>query len=571
MDNKQRRNSVGLSISIRMLLIFFTCLLPIQVFSLIMNDRSKNTVIENINESLQAKITFTNTMLQDIIYNVLYQSVSVVDSESLVRYAALSQVQTLVDFELSMLRNQVQRQAHQIHTINPLIEKVFIYLPRTGELIDTPSEYGTPLSREDMLAMHTAFDERYLKPPIVVRENTLYLISWSYDFLHSMEESQPSILVSVAISSREILKRISTLSDYNDGFFVLRRGEFFQSTHPGINSVYDFNAFDTSDYSCFTSSLDAFEIDIEYLLPNAHITGATHYYRIMQWFIWGVTIFLFVLFTISLYRILYKPFDILNHALAAIVNGDFHLQDNLSSKGLFAPLYSQLNIVLNQLNVAIQQVVDNKLAAREAIMRQLHSKMNPHFMYNSLFTIACLCRDGDNEQAALMVERLSGLLRFIAKSEQEYCTLETELRYAEYYLDIQQVRFGNRVSIEIAEVPEKFRSNLVPRLILQPLLENIYIHGISDSLDNAIIRMDFKEVNRAHGPADNYLAIIVENSGTITDEMLEELRSQFSKRQEMDGALVNVNTRLKLFFGYMEDVCLDRSSLGGLMVTMFIY
>lgn len=143
-----------------------------------------------------------------------------------------------------------------------------------------------------------------------------------------------------------------------------------------------------------------------------------------------------------------------------------------------------ISIVTYAAMLAIGRGLDNwytaaKLRAdlNEAELRALRSQLEPHFLFNALHSIAGLVRDNRNQEAVSMIAGLSGLLRQVLDSQpQQLVPLREELDFARQYLDIQQMRFADRLSVEW-QIADDAKHLLVPHLILQPLLENAVHHG----------------------------------------------------------------------------------------------
>ncbi len=129
--------------------------------------------------------------------------------------------------------------------------------------------------------------------------------------------------------------------------------------------------------------------------------------------------------------------------------------------------------------------------AKEAELFKLRQQLQPHFLFNSLNSINALI-GSKPMQARNMVQQLSSFLRGTLKREdQKLISLGEELEYLGLYLEIEQVRFGNRLSVKI-EIPEAHLSYKLPPLILQPLLENAIKFGLYGTLDKAVISLESK-------------------------------------------------------------------------------
>jgi sensor histidine kinase YesM len=178
-----------------------------------------------------------------------------------------------------------------------------------------------------------------------------------------------------------------------------------------------------------------------------------------------------------------------------------------------------------------RQRLQADVLTREAELRALRAQVDPHFLYNSLNSISALTT-ADPAGARRMCLLLGDLLRAtLGVSAQEYIRLEDELALAERFLDIEKVRFGDRLKVE-RHVDKSTLECRVPSLILQPLVENAVTHGIAGMVDGGAIQMDFSRAN------DN-LTIAIGNP-CDPDTPPEE---------KLGVGLGNVRKRLEVMFG----------------------
>ena len=123
----------------------------------------------------------------------------------------------------------------------------------------------------------------------------------------------------------------------------------------------------------------------------------------------------------------------------------------------------------------------------EARLNALRMQLHPHFLFNTLNAITVLVRDQRFEDASRMLELLSALLRQVLQSDRaQLTTLDQELRFVEQYLEIERVRFPDRLEVRFA-IDESVRNSLVPEFILQPLIENAIRHGISKRIEKGTL------------------------------------------------------------------------------------
>lgn len=148
--------------------------------------------------------------------------------------------------------------------------------------------------------------------------------------------------------------------------------------------------------------------------------------------------------------------------------------------------------------------LEAKNLSKEAELFKLRQQLQPHFLFNSLNSISALT--GSNPgKARHMIQQLSDFLRgTLRKNEQQWNTLEEELKYLELYLDIEKVRFGHRLQTEINYNGADILSFILPSLLLQPIVENAIKFGLYDTTGEVMIKITAT-------PEDDHLQIVVEN------------------------------------------------------------
>jgi two-component system LytT family sensor kinase len=170
----------------------------------------------------------------------------------------------------------------------------------------------------------------------------------------------------------------------------------------------------------------------------------------------------------------------------------------------------------------------------QARLQALQMQLNPHFLFNTLNGVSSLMRS-DPDLADEMLERLSSLLRItLAKGKAQKVRLQEEMDVVQLYVSIQQLRFGDRVRHSIQVAPEAWDA-LVPTMILQPIVENAYVHGISTSLAEATITI------KASIEGDT-LCISIRNSGCVPGSFPDAPGKQ-------GVGIANVKARLELHYG----------------------
>lgn len=197
-----------------------------------------------------------------------------------------------------------------------------------------------------------------------------------------------------------------------------------------------------------------------------------------------------------------------------------------------------------------------KAQLARAQLESLKMQLHPHFLFNTLHTIAGLVRSNEKSSAVNMISGLSELLRHALESaDEQEVTLRNEVKIIELYLEIQQVRFSDRLTVRVDVAPETMDA-LVPNLILQPLVENAIRHGISHQNSPGLLEI---EARRQNGD----LQIMVSDNGP-------GLRPDWEAQATKGIGVVNTNERLKHLYGKNHRFELRNRESGGTTATLVI-
>ena len=204
----------------------------------------------------------------------------------------------------------------------------------------------------------------------------------------------------------------------------------------------------------------------------------------------------------------------------------------------------------------LQTMSELKIQAQQAKLQMLRYQVNPHFLFNTLASISALIRDGENTAADNMLGRMGDLLRITLKSSPvDMVTLEEELHILDMYVQIEKVRFGDRLRYR-CEADDASLPVLVPSLILQPLVENSIKHVIACSQDGG-------EINLSVRVREKRLLISLTDSGKPGDQPLIDTGQGSTKL-----GLKNVQQRLKNIYDEDHEFSKGGSETGGFEVEM---
>lgn len=237
--------------------------------------------------------------------------------------------------------------------------------------------------------------------------------------------------------------------------------------------------------------------------------------------------------------------EVLRQTLASVFpnHGVFALQESWTDAGpwLLVAVYATtlfsvaLPIKVWNINRTEKKLEQQQLRLNEARLAALSSQINPHFLFNTLNSVASLIRL-DPDQARQVVYKLSKILRRLLRQQENLTTLGEELSFIDDYLAIEMVRFGDKLRF-VKEVEPETLDLLVPSMLLQPLVENSIRHGLASKVDGGTIRVRSRRIG-------HQLQIIVEDDGVGIPE------SRLARMFEQGGiGVTNVNERLKVLYG----------------------
>ena len=220
------------------------------------------------------------------------------------------------------------------------------------------------------------------------------------------------------------------------------------------------------------------------------------------------------------------------------------------------------NIIYLFLNtVKLQTELTEKRHNQEvAELTALQLQINPHFLYNTLDSIAWMCERGKNADAVQMVHALARLFRISISRGHELIPIEKELQHAEAYLQIQKYRYKNQFTYHFT-VDESCLHCLCNKITLQPIIENAIVHGLDLMVDSGHIEITVKP------DGDDILLIVADDGiGMEPEQVAALLQNEPSDRTGI--GVKNVNDRLRIYFGADYGISIESAPYEGTTVTI---
>lgn len=272
---------------------------------------------------------------------------------------------------------------------------------------------------------------------------------------------------------------------------------------------------------------------------------------------------LFIIFV--LVRQQTRPLQLLAEKMKEVRNGNFDDQLELKGTEEIRQLTDTYNEMTESLKHYVERLMEAEKEKRNAELNALQMQINPHYMYNTLASIKWLIWQGNTSMSVEVIDSFITLLRNTISNDQEFITLEQEIKNLENYVMINRVRYGDAVQVEYY-VPLSCNGCLVPKLFLQPFVENAFFHGFPEGRKGNI--RIFVQVK------DQKLQLVIEDNGIgMGKEGLEGVRrrEKSEKKEHFTGiGINNVDDRIRMIYGEEYGVEITSRENVGTKVTLTI-
>ncbi|RCW49012.1 sensor histidine kinase [Paenibacillus prosopidis] len=559
----------------KVIIVFVAMMLPVYLINLWMNMSGVSFMKKGFSDSILSNVQFYSNQLNDQFTFVRTLQLQLINDPDLLKLSFLGgQLNGFDDYQLV---NRLRDRLFTVRDSSDYLANVGVYVNSFGRTISTQGGIAQlPNSEYSLISRYT---EQKPPQPIYYDEGRLFFIETA---------NNGSIVVYMELSSKNLEATVSNLVKlYHDSGALLVDGRQNSaiSVMTGGPILNEMKAA-IAKRGDAERSVDSYMLTANkqnYMVAQTHISalGLTLYTYMNQnevteplkrfnaWFtvLSFVSLAIVIMFSYSVNLMIHKPLKKLIRAFKNLETDNLIVSLQQHGDNEFSYLYENFDRMVLKLRHSIHENYEQQIALQHSELKQLQSQINPHFLYNSFFNIYMICRSGDLDSASTLAQKLGSYYQFITRSGREEVTLDEEYRHALDYCDIQGIRFSNRIEVEAEELPELCKPLEVPRLIIQPLVENAFEHAFESGARRGNIYMKAAFTG-------GILSISVEDDGsTMTDESLLEMQDKLdhvSQLPEKTG-LLNVCRRIQLRFGEQSGVFVSRSSLGGLKAEIRIH
>lgn len=561
------RSSSIFTKTIVLLLLFAV---PMYGISLLMNYSGSEHMREQIFESIRSRVHFYLKSLEEEMSRIDRLKMQFITDGDLLRLSVLADQMSNYDRRGAVLR--LQQKLQNVVDSSLYVREASVHIPLIDRAISS-SYYDEnmdqpkieTLARDPKGSPFVVWNSRLL-----IVQNALQQVNGTAAYLAEIELSEPKL--------RQTLVHITNETD--GGAVLIDRGRRWMLSSDGDEARHDqwtrelVREGEQKNVAiageaywltyAYSNALDAY---LAVYIPEDRFMAWKRSYRLMLWLVTAGSLLFAALFSYWNYRSIHKPLIRLVQAFRKMEKGDFRVRLEHRHEDEFRYLYDQFNATTCRLDTLISEVYEQKIRSQRSELKQLQSQINPHFLYNSFFILYRLAQRRDHDTIVRFTEHLGHYFRFLTRSDADEVALGEEYDHMNAYTEIQKIRFSRSIGTDIRPLPARAEHIEVPRLILQPLVENAFRHALEHKLSGGLLSVRFRE------EADELLIDIEDNGDRIDPEQIERLNGSLRRSGsdfDVTTGVFNVHRRLRIKFGEKAGLRFAVGEAGGLLVHMRI-
>lgn len=570
------KNRGNRSLQQKLALAFVIIIACIMLIVIVLHVRTVHIVRQMTYEKMNAQAEYYQQTFETEIHNALSLQLEFFNDRKLPFLASPASGLSAYEERDSLLN--VQERLRMTTGVTSLIEGGKLYIPGNNYCITT-----------GMISRMTAQDEEELSRYLQQWDKSLQFDGENFYAVRTGETGtlvtdHPDFVFILVFSSDQVKDNLSTLNtSENSGAFIYNEAndvmlessstecvgrlvweQLKRDAKGGLEKVQRLRIQD-DNYLVLVGGNGEMGVFVQYVEEASLMEYIRESWIYVMIFL-AVMIVMSVTFILYTRKIVHKPLNVLIRAFEKVKEGNLNEYIYHGTGDEFAYLYQSFNNMEDRLKQLIDEVYVQKNLAQKAQLKQLQAQINPHFLYNSFFILSRRIKRQDYDNAQEFAKHLGNYFKYLTRDGSDFIPLRQEVEHAKSYAAIQQVRFSDQLQILFDELPRAYEGLLVPRLILQPLLENAFEYGFENKVSGGILQVSFLESE--HG-----VQILVEDNGEeASQEDIQKMCDSLEGQQldEITG-IVNIHRRLKGCFHGQAGLVIKRSVLGGVAIIIDIH
>ena len=555
----RKKDGIRITSVYRMLAIAaLVVIIPLYLLGLYIYTTGVNSVRNEISSSMISQTAFFLDNFQNDITVVRQLQYDCLNDENIRHLSTMNEV--MDTYEEIRACTRLQQRLTSIRSSSSYVKDVTAYIPAIAKKVSAINGV------DDIAVQDQGFVQRMITAignSQICYMNEGIFTSAAYPMSYSANKKMPMYIIIVELSKEDIYKALQYFSGFGGNGMVLMN----YSTHevlaavgddmPGrqIKTLVGQDDF-PADSESFTSSVGSRKYFFTYKVSDKlnlalfkYVPEETVFESLKNYKIWMLALSFLSILVLGVFALLtviymHKPLVKLVNGFQVVEKGNLNVSIEHHHNDEFMYLYRRFNEMVFNLNLLIEKEYRQKMVLQLAELRQLQLQIDPHFLYNSFFILYSMINEEKYDSMARLCKLLGVYYQFITQDPAKDVTLGQEVEHAWVYADIQSIRFSSRITVNFMDLPEQFKRLPVPRLILQPLIENAFKHGFKNKKKDGLITVHF-----SHN--ESKLCIDVDDNGEGMDpEKLDSLQKAIAGDDNGEGVgLTNVHRRLKLKFG----------------------
>ncbi|WP_135547913.1 sensor histidine kinase [Paenibacillus cymbidii] len=560
------------SISRKMIVILLGILLSLFLMTLWMNRQGKKSIYQEISKSVTSRDEFYMQSLEAETNRIAKSLLEFVIDQDLLETGNM--VETTDYFSRTTKILDIQRRLQLLRSSSNIIQEVKVFLPKINRMLETERFYtSVPTAQYEALAGNTDIMR-------IVPVGGQLFMSMRYPAVVAADR-EPVFVIAVELSRQKLIGGMQNIVSPDQGnsvLFDLNKGWTVSGADGGppselidafiaeererkLDSVVKMIALGGQRHMVSFRRSAALQAAMLVYVPEANIPDTMRTYSKLVWIILLLATLVTLSFSASLYRMIHRPLKKLVIAFRKAENGELVPISSVGRSDEFHYLYLGFNHMVSRLDILIHEVYEKEIRNQRSELKAMQSQINPHFLYNCFFILKRLIRSGNAATVERFTDYLGSYFQFITCHANVVIPLAEEMTHARNYVNIQAVCYSSRIEVEFQPPDDAFLDVPVPRLIVQPLIENSFKHAFEPHAARGELWV--------HSQAeDGYLSIWIEDNGqSLSDAAIDELSGKLAGLADDPGTsngLFNVHRRIQLMFGDDCGIFLSRSQLGGL-------
>ncbi|MFV0401212.1 MAG: sensor histidine kinase [Oscillospiraceae bacterium] len=564
------------SIQGKLLIVFLLTLLPVYVIGMLIYSWGLSATRQSVEERSLSQLEVYTSSFENDIQRLVTLQIDLLNSIEVAWLANMNSVMS--DYERGKAINDLQKRLTYLSAASSYAIDATACIPSLDMVVESTGGARAFTVQDDALMQIQAPKSGL---PIVIQDDLVYTST-----AFRLRGDQAIYNIAVQLSQKQILEELHQINS-TDGIALAIFGDSLmmdtglpggwdevettgtllekidgQAVGSGLLDV----RLNGTHYLMLFSRCDKLEFTVCNLIDRNVLYEPANRFIMLLWIFVVVGLAVLLLFAIFVRSSIHRPMQLLMDAFRQMEKNDLNATIDYPRNDEYGYLFEQFNHMLGTLSELIEQSYEQTIMLRNAELKQLQAQINPHFLYNSYFLLHRMIQRQDNERAALFSSYLGKYMKYITRNAASQISLRQEVGHARTYTDIQALRFEGRIHVEFGELPEGFSERTVPRLILQPLMENAFEHGLRNKRAGGLLTVRFAREEK------NTLHVLVEDNGEeLTDadmETLSEVRGQQRMGNMEYTAVLNIHHRLCLALSEGSGLRFFRSELGGLGVCL---